>query len=380
MKEIMKIEAVTLREIHMPLVHFFETSFGRTTERRILLVTLHTDGPEGWGECVAGEDPFYSEESIDTAWYATERYLAPALMGKDIARGVEAPALLGKIRGHRMAKGAVENALWDAEAQARQVPLWKLLGGTQNEIACGVSIGIQNSHEQLLEKIDTEVKAGYRRIKVKCKPGWDVEVFEKIRARWPGIVLSCDANSAYTLDQIDHLKKFDQFNLLMIEQPLWHDDYYFHAQLQKQLKSAICLDEAIHNRRDAQAAAELGSCRIINIKVGRVGGFSEAIAIHNIAQKAQIPVWCGGMLEAGIGRSHNIALSSLPNFTLPGDVSASKRYWKEDIIEPEVAVSAQGFIKVPDAAGRGFQLRADVIENLTVRKQTLRATASVASS
>jgi o-succinylbenzoate synthase len=372
-KEIMKIEAVTLREIHMPLVHFFETSFGRTTERRILLITLHTDGPEGWGECVAGEDPFYSEESIDTAWYATERYLAPALLGKDIARGAEAPALLGKIRGHRMAKGVVENALWDAEAQARQVPLWKLLGGTQNEIACGVSIGIQNSHEQLLEKIDTEVKAGYRRIKVKCKPGWDVEVFEKIRARWPGIVLSCDANSAYTLDQIDHLKKFDQFNLLMIEQPLWHDDFYFHAQLQKQIKSAICLDEAIHNRRDAQAAAELGSCRIINIKVGRVGGFSEAIAIHNVAQKAKIPVWCGGMLEAGIGRSHNIALSSLPNFTLPGDVSASKRYWKEDIIEPEVEVSPQGFIKVPDASGRGFQLRADLIEKFTVRKQTLRA-------
>lgn len=375
----MKIEAITLREIHMPLVHFFETSFGRTIERRILLVTLHTNGPEGWGECVAGEDPFYSEESIDTAWYATERYLAPALLGKNVDHGTDAPALLGKIRGHRMAKGAVENALWDAEAQERQIPLWKLLGGTQKEIACGVSIGIQNSHEQLLEKIDTELKAGYRRIKVKCKPGWDVEVFEKIRARWPNIVLSCDANSAYTLDQIDHLKKFDQFNLLMIEQPLWHDDFYFHAQLQKQIKSAICLDEAIHGRRDAQAAVELGSCRIINIKVGRVGGFSEAIAIHNVAHKAQLPVWCGGMLEAGIGRSHNIALSTLPNFTLPGDVSASKRYWKEDIIEPEVEVSAQGFIKVPDTPGRGFKLRPDLIEKLTARKQTLRVDASSAA-
>jgi o-succinylbenzoate synthase len=378
-KGTMKIEAITLREIHMPLVHFFETSFGRTTERRILLVTLHTNGPEGWGECVAGEDPFYSEESIDTAWYAAERYLAPALLGKNVDHGTEAPALLGKIRGHRMAKGAVENALWDAEAQERQIPLWKLLGGTQKEIACGVSIGIQNSHEQLLEKIDTELKAGYRRIKVKCKPGWDVEVFEKIRARWPNIVLSCDANSAYTLEQIDHLKKFDQFNLLMIEQPLWHDDFYFHAQLQKQIKSAICLDEAIHGRRDAHAAVELGSCRIINIKVGRVGGFSEAIAIHNVAHKAQLPVWCGGMLEAGIGRSHNIALSTLPNFTLPGDVSASKRYWKEDIIEPEVEVSAQGFIKVPDTPGRGFKLRPDLIEKLTVRKQTLRADVSSAA-
>lgn len=375
----MKIEAITLREIRMPLVHFFETSFGRTTERRILLVTVHTNGPEGWGECVAGEDPFYSEESIDTAWYAAERYLAPALLGKNVDHGADAPALLGKIRGHRMAKGAVENALWDAEAQERQIPLWKLLGGTHEEIACGVSIGIQNSHEQLLEKIDTELKAGYRRIKVKCKPGWDVEVFEKIRARWPNIVLSCDANSAYTLEQIDHLKKFDEFNLLMIEQPLWHDDFYFHAQLQKQIKSAICLDEAIHGRRDAQAAVELGSCRIINIKVGRVGGFSEAIAIHHVAHKAKLPVWCGGMLEAGIGRSHNIALSTLPNFTLPGDVSASKRYWKEDIIEPEVEVSAQGFIKVPDTPGRGFKLRPDLIEKLTVRKQTLRANVSSAA-
>lgn len=367
----MKIEAITLREIQMPLVHFFETSFGRTTQRRILLITLHTNGPEGWGECVAGEDPFYSEESIDTAWYAIERYLAPALLGKNVERGADVPALLGRVRGHRMAKGAVENALWDAEAQEKQLPLWRLLGGTQKEIACGVSIGIQDSVEQLLEKIETELNAGYRRIKVKCKPGWDVEVFEKIRARWPQIVLSCDANSAYTLEQVDHLKQFDRFNLLMIEQPLWHDDFYFHAQLQKQLKTAICLDEAIHGRRDAQAAIDLGACRIINIKVGRVGGISEAVAVHDVAKKSDIPVWCGGMLESGIGRSHNIALSTLPDFTLPGDVSASKRYWKEDIIDPAVEVSAQGFIQVPDAPGRGFKIKTDLIEKLTVRQQTL---------
>jgi O-succinylbenzoate synthase len=366
-----KIEAITLREIRMPLVHFFETSFGRTTERRILLITLHTDGPEGWGECVAGEDPFYSEESVDTAWYATEKYLAPALLGKKIERGADVPALLKQVRGHRMAKGALENAVWDAEAQARQLPLSRLLGGTLAEIACGVSIGIQNSVEQLLEKIETELAAGYRRIKVKCKPGWDVEVFEKIRARWPEILLSCDANSAYTLDQIDHLKQFDRFNLLMIEQPLWNDDFYFHAQLQKQLKTAVCLDEAIHSRRDAQAAIELGACRIINVKVGRVGGFSEAVAVHNVAQRSNIPVWCGGMLETGIGRSHNIALSTLSNFTLPGDVSASKRYWKEDIIEPAVEVSPQGCIKVPTTAGRGFKLRKDLIEKLTGRKAVL---------
>ncbi len=375
----MRIEAVTLREIQMPLVHFFETSFGRTTERRILIVTVHTNGPEGWGECVAGEDPFYSEESIDTAWYAIERYLAPALLGRSVERGADAPALFGRVRGHRMAKGAVENALWDAEAQEKRVPLWKLLGGSQETIACGVSIGIQNSLDQLMEKIETELAAGYRRIKVKCKPGWDVEAFERIRARWPEILLSCDANSAYTLEQIEHLKTFDRFGLLMIEQPLWHDDFYFHAQLQRQLKTAICLDEAIHNRRDARAAIELGACRIINIKVGRVGGFSEAVAIHNVAQQNKVPVWCGGMLESGIGRSHNIALSTLANFTLPGDVSASKRYWKEDIIEPTVEVSADGFITVPQTPGRGFQLRTDLIDKLTVRKQTLGAGASSAA-
>src|SRR5712672_664899 len=362
----MKIEAITLREIHMPLVHFFETSFGRTTERRILLVTLHTDGPEGWGECVAGEDPFYSEESVDTAWYATERYLAPALLGKTIERAGDAAALFGKVRGHRMAKGAAENALWDAEAQARQLPLWKLLGGTQKEIPCGVSIGIQNSHEQLLEKIETELNTGYRRIKVKCKPGWDVEVFERIRARWPEILLSCDANSAYTLDQMEHLKKFDPFNLLMIEQPLWHDDFYFHAQLQKQIKTRICLDEAIRNARDAEAAIELGSCGIINVKVGRVGGMAEAIKVHDVCHEHNIPVWCGGMLESGVGRAHNVALSTLPNFSLPGDVAASRRYWAEDIIEPEVTVTAQGTIRVPSGPGIGYEPRRERIEQLTV--------------
>jgi o-succinylbenzoate synthase len=367
----MKVEAITLREIRMPLVHFFETSFGRTTERRILLLTVHTDGPEGWGECVAGEDPFYSEESIDTAWYAVERYLAPSVLGKVIEKAADAPAHFVRVRGHRMAKGALENALWDAEAQAKNVPLWQLLGGTQKEIACGVSIGIQNTVEQLLEKIETELAAGYRRIKIKCKPGWDIKVFERIRARWPEILLSCDANSAYTLDQAAHLKEFDRFNLLMIEQPLWHDDFYFHARLQKQLTTRICLDEAIHNRRDAQAAIELDACKIINVKVGRVGGFSEAVAVHNTARQAGVPVWCGGMLESGIGRSHNVALSTLPNFTLPGDVSASKRYWREDVIDPAVEVSAQGFIAPPNGPGRGFEINMSRVEKLTTRKTRL---------
>lgn len=374
----MKIEAITLREIEMPLVNFFETSFGRVYSRRILLVTLHCEGVDGWGECVADEGPFYSGETVDTASLMIRQYLAPALLGKDVARGSDVPALLSRVRAHRMAKGALENAVWDAEAKAKNLPLWKLLGGTREKIPCGVSIGIQDSHEQLLEKIATELSAGYQRIKVKVKPGWDVDVLAKIRRRWPDITLSCDANSAYTLNDIEHLKRFEEFKLLMIEQPLWNDDFYFHAQLQKQLKTAICLDEAIRNGRDAQAALELGACRIINIKVGRVGGFSEAIAVHNIAQKFNVPVWCGGMLESGIGRSHNIALSALPNFKLPGDVSASKRYWKEDVIEPEVTVSSDGFITIRDVPGTGYEVREDQIEKITVKKETLRQEATTA--
>ncbi len=356
----------------MPLVHFFETSFGRTYRRRILLVTIHADGLEGWGECVAGEAPYYSEEYIEDAWDVTVRYLAPALLGKTLQSGSEVPALLARIREHRMAKAALENAVWDAEAQGKNTPLWQLLGGTQSEVACGVSIGIQDSHEDLLQKIETELAAGYQRIKIKVKPGWDVQVLEKIRERWPGILLSCDANSAYTLADSNRLKEFDRFNLLMIEQPLWSDDFYFHARLQKQLLTAICLDEAIRSARDAEAALELAACRIINIKVGRVGGFSEAILIHDVAQAFKVPVWCGGMLESGIGRSHNVALSTLPNFTLPGDVSASKRYWREDIIEPEVEVSSAGTITVSDKPGRGYELRKDLIEKLTVRKEVLK--------
>jgi O-succinylbenzoate synthase len=368
----MKIEAVTLREIQMPLVHFFETSFGRTSSRRILLATVHGEGVEGWGECVAGENPFYASEWIESAWPTLTRYLIPALLGQRVESARECHALFARVRGHRMAKAALENALWDAEAVQRQQPLWKLLGGTRRQIACGVSIGIQDSIEQLLEKIQTELAAGYRRIKVKVKPGWDINVLERIRARWADITLSCDANSAYTLDQVEHLRKFDQFNLLMIEQPLWNDDVYYHARLQKELRTAICLDESIVNARSAAFAAETGACRIVNIKVGRVGGFSEALRVHDVCQSLNIPVWCGGMLETGVGRAHNIALSTLDNFSLPGDVSASKRYWAEDIIDPEVEVSPQGMIAVSDKPGTGYRVKPDLIERFTVRKETFR--------
>ncbi len=372
----MKIEAITLRELKIPLVHFFETSFGRTYTRRVLLLTLHCDGLEGWGECTAGEDPYYSEEYIEGAWDVIVRYLGPSLLGKTLTAGREVPSLLARVREHRMAKAALENAVWDAEAQEKGTPLWKLLGGTRREIACGVSIGIQDLHEQLLGKIEAELAAGYQRIKLKVKPGWDVDVLAKVRARWPKILLSCDANSAYTLNDLEHLKLFDSFKLLMIEQPLWSDDFYFHAQLQKQVQTAICLDEAIRSSRDAEAALELGACRIVNIKVGRIGGFTDAIAVHDVAQRFDVPVWCGGMLESGVGRSHNIALSTLRNFKLPGDVSASKRYWKEDIIDPEVEVSSQGTIAIADKPGRGYELRKDLIKSLTVREETLRATLS----
>ncbi len=324
----MKVEAVTIRELRMPLKYFFETSFGRTESRRVLLVTVHCEDVDGWAECVASDAPFFSYEWIETAWLTIREFLAPAIIGAKISQAREAAALMSRVRGHNMAKAALENALWDAEARQKQQPLWKLLGGTLNEIACGVSIGIQDSHDQLLDKIDTELHAGYQRIKVKVKPGWDLEVLSKIRERWPSILLSCDANSAYRPCDLEHLRKFDEFRLLMIEQPLWDDD--------------------------------------INIKTGRVGGFSEAIAIHDLCQKHGIPVWCGGMLETGIGRAHNVALSTLPNFRLPGDVSASKRYWAEDIVAPEIEVSPQGTIPVQDVTGAGYEVKTELIQKLTV--------------
>jgi O-succinylbenzoate synthase len=369
----MKIDAVHMRELNMPLAHPFETSFGVTTGRRILLVELEGEGLTSWGECVAGEHPYFSDEMIDTAWIITETELVPRLLRGDVASGRDCPALFEQVRGHRMAKAALENAVWEMDAMRQGVSLAKLLGGTRETIACGVSIGIQPSMEKQLEKVATEVAAGYQRIKLKCKPGWDEAMFTAVREQFPDIVMSCDANSAYRLDDADRIARWDRFNLLMIEQPLWSDDFYFHRELQKRIKTAICLDECIRNRRDAEAALELGSGRIINIKVGRVGGFTEAIAVHDVAREHGAPVWCGGMLETGIGRAQNIALSSLPGFTLPGDVSASKRYWAEDIIEPEVTVSAKGEIIVPTAPGRGFEVLPERIEKLTVRRRTLRA-------
>ena len=369
----MRIDSIVLRELHMSLVRPFETSFGVTRNRRILLAEIRSEGLTGWGECTAGERPFFSGESTDSAWAAIVNELGPMLAAEAPEHGGDCPRIFRMVRGNRMAKAALENAIWDIEAQREGISLSQLIGGVREVIPCGVSLGIQASIPELLAVIETELAAGYQRIKLKCKPGWDVEVFDRVRNRWPGITLSCDANSAYRLRDADHLTAFDAFDLLMIEQPLWHDDFYYHSMLQKRLQTPICLDESIHNRRDALAAIEMESCRIINIKLGRVGGFSEAIAVHNAAQERGIPVWCGGMLESGVGRSHNIALSTLENFTLPGDVSASARYWHEDIVEPEVTVSSAGEIAVPDTPGRGYAVRAELVERFTVRKETIRA-------
>jgi O-succinylbenzoate synthase len=374
----MRIDSIVLREIRMPLVEPFVTSFGETTDRRVLLAEINAEGLVGWGECVAGEHPYFSSESIDTAWVVLLQELAPLLASSSVEHGGDCPKIFKRVRGNPMAKAALENAMWDLEAQIEKAPVYELLGGTKKRIACGVSIGMQPTMEKQLRKVEREVNAGYQRIKLKCQPGWDVEMLEAVRKRWPKIMLSVDANSAYRMRDFDHLVDFDRFNLLMIEQPLWADDFYYHSMLQKRLETAICLDESIRNRRDALAAIDMESCRIINIKNGRVGGFSEAIAVHNAAMERGIPVWCGGMLETGIGRAHNIALSTLPGFTLPGDVSASKRYWAEDIIEPEVEVSSKGEITVPTSAGRGFEVKTGLVEKLTVRKEEIRALQTVA--
>ena len=366
----MKVKRVEIREIRLPLVHFFETSFGRTTMRRIVLVRVDAGDLTGWGEVTAGEEPFYSHETAETAWHILRDFLIPWTVGHEWTRARELAPRFRPVRGHNMAKAALENALWDIEAQEKGVPLPKLIGGTLTEIPCGVSIGIQDSVEELIERIDRELQAGYQRIKLKVKPGWDVEVLARVRARFPRIALMADANSAYTLDDLEHLKSFDRFHLMMVEQPLGWEDLVDHARLQKELMTPVCLDESIHSAADARKALELGSCKIINLKLGRVGGFTSAIEIHDLCRSRRVPVWCGGMLESGIGRAHNIAMSSLAGFTLPGDVSASRRYWAEDIIDPEVVVSAQGTISVPEASGLGFVPNLERIERATVRKES----------
>jgi len=367
----MKVQRVTLREIQMQLVTPFETSFGRTTNRRILLIEVEAGGATGWGECVAGEGPFYSPETVDTAWLILEQYLWPLLKGREFEAASEVWAQLEPVRGHNMAKGGLEAALWDAEARQKGVPLWRMLGGVREEIASGVSIGIKATFDELLAAVEKELSAGYQRIKMKIKPGQDIEPVERLRQRFPSIKLMVDANSAYRIEDAPLLRRLEPFYLMMIEQPLGWDDLFGHVALQRQLQTPICLDECIHSFEHARAAIELNACRIINMKLGRVGGYTPALAIHDLCRERQVPLWCGGMLESGIGRAHNIALSTLQGFSLPGDVTASRRYWEQDIIEPEVVMTSLGTIRLHNHPGIGYQPRQDLIEKLAVRKAVL---------
>jgi len=360
-----RIDSVVLRQIRLPLVHFFETSFGRTIERQIILVEVRADGVSGWGEVTAGEHPFYNEEWTDAAWLVVRNYCAPRLLGHNVPHSA--------IRGHHMAQGGIEAAVWDLHARQNGRPLYEEIGGgARKEIPCGVSIGIQDTVPDLLKKIETELAAGYQRIKIKIKPGWDVDVVRQVRETFPSIKLMADANSAYTLADTDHLRRLDDFYLMMIEQPLAHDDIIDHAQLQAKLHTPICLDECIRTAHHAEQAIRMRACGIINIKLGRMGGFAEAKRLHDVAQAASVPVWCGGMLESGIGRAHNIALSTLPNFVLPGDVSASKRYWARDIISPAVEITPRGTIEVPTGIGFGYELDHDFMDAVTLRKEEIR--------
>jgi O-succinylbenzoate synthase len=366
----MEIATIHAREINMQLVAPFQTSFGVTHNRRILLLEVRSrDGGSGWGEVTAAEGPFYNSETTDTAWIVLRKFLAPLLLGKHIESPADARSRMEPVRGHEMAKAALETAVWDLFAKQQSVSLAALLGGTRKKIACGVSLGIHEDRGKLFEKIDQALAEGYQRVKLKIKPGHDVDVVSAVRNKYPDIALTVDANSAYRLSDLSLLQQLDAFNLTYIEQPLEWNEIYQHAELQRKLKTAICLDECIHNLRDAKAAIGLGACRVINIKLGRVSGHTEARKIQAFCMEHQIPVWCGGMLESGVGRAHNIAMSSLPGFVLPGDVSASKRYWKEDIILSPVEVNPDGTINVRDTPGIGFGVDKRRVEQLTVRQE-----------
>jgi O-succinylbenzoate synthase len=369
-----KIDQIELREVQMPLISFFETSFGRTTLRRIILVRVFSEGLIGYGEATSPEAPYYNHESTGTAWHVLRDFIIPRVFQSDLEAPDSVAPLLAPIRGHNMAKASIETAIWDLYARRFEKPLYELIGGRRRMIDCGVSLGIQNTIAELLGKIEKELRAGYQRVKIKIKPGWDLDVVEEIRRQFPTIVLMCDANSAYSLKDIDLFRRLDEFGLLMIEQPLAWNDILDHVKLQQAIKTPVCLDESILDSEDARKAIEAGACRIINIKLGRVGGFAEARKVHDLCLARSVPVWCGGMLESGIGRAQNIAMSSLENFLLPGDVSASKRYFHKDLIDPEVEVDSQGRIRLPEEAGIGFQPNMKRIEQVTVRTEMLRPT------
>ncbi|UOF90654.1 o-succinylbenzoate synthase [Fodinisporobacter ferrooxydans] len=367
----MRIERIELQLLKMPLKSPFTTSFGSLWEKHFILVSAHGEGVTGYGESTAMPFPFYNEETTDTVWYMLENFLIPALRHVELFHPDELEPVFANIRRNFMAKAALEGAIWDLYCKQQGIPLSRALGGTKTEIAVGVSIGIQPTTKQLLETVEKHLAEGYKKIKIKIKPGYDVEPIRAIRKQFGADVpLMADANSAYSLDDVPLLQQLDEYGLLMIEQPLSHDDIIDHARLQAQLQTPICLDESIHTVADARKAVELCSCKIINIKIGRVGGLTAAKRIHDYCQEQNVPVWCGGMLEAGVGRAHNIAITSLSNFSIPGDTSASNRYWQEDLVEPAIDFVRPGYLAVPGRAGIGYTLRPQVIQKYLLKEQS----------
>lgn len=369
----MKIEKLELFHVRMPLVHFFETSFGREHERESVVVRVMSGGLSGWGECPAPAAPSYSYETVQTVWHVVRDFLAPKLRGVEILAPGPIAERFAFVRGHPMAKAGIEMAVLDWFGKASGQPLFRILGGSREEIPTGISLGIEDRIEDLLDRIEREVARGYQRVKVKIKPRWDVDTVAEIRKRFPKLALMVDANAAYRLADVEHLRRLDDFNLMMIEQPLDHEDLVDHARLQKELKTAICLDESIRTYEDGRRAIELGACRIVNIKQARVGGPFAAKALHNVCAAKKVPVWCGGLLETGIGRAHNVALATLPNFVLPGDISASERYYREDVIDPPVVVTPQGTIKVPQSPGIGYNVSESRLARVAVRREVVLA-------
>ncbi len=365
----MRIAAVELSVVRLPLVRAFETSFGAVAAREFVLVALHDGGAVGWGECVADADPFYSAESTTTAWHVMTKYLVPAVLGRPFEHARDLADSWRRVRGHSMAKAALEMAAWDLEARQAGRPLCELLGGHARPIPAGVSLGIQPSIAALLERVEAERSEGYQRVKLKIKPGWDEAPVEAVRERFGSIPLMVDANAAYTLAQAPVLARLDRFDLMMIEQPLAYDDLVQHAALQRTLRTPICLDESITGPAAAEGALDLGACRIINIKPGRMGGFASSLAVHDIAKARHVPLWHGGMLESGIGRAHNLHLSTLDQFSLPGDVAASRRYFVPDLIDPTSEVAADGTIPVQSGPGIGVAPVPQRLRDVTIHSE-----------
>jgi O-succinylbenzoate synthase len=366
----MKIERVELHHVELPLVHPFETSFGREFTRACILVAVHAGGITGWGECTAEAGPWYSSETVETAWHVLRDFLIPAVLGQEVASPADVVARFRRVRGHQMARAGLESAVWDLLAQAQGVPLARLLDGEGDRVKVGVSVGIEPALDELLDKVARYVGEGYGRVKLKIKPGWDVGVVRAVRECWPDLPLQVDANSAYTLadEHVRVFRELDQFDLLLIEQPLHHDDIVDHAKLQAQVRTPICLDESIHSPEHARWALDIEACRVINIKVGRVGGLTAARQIHDLCAARGVPVWCGGMLETNVGRAANVAVASLPNFTLPGDISASARYYPEgqDVAVPNFVLNDDSTLSVPAGPGLGVQV---IPERLAAARQ-----------